>query len=366
MSPLVSVVIPCFNAGRMLGPALRSVRDQTYPNLEIIFVDNNSTDGSLKRAREVAAQSPRPFMLLRCAEQGANHARNYGYASVHGEYVQWFDADDLLGPDKIERQVAFLEKEKSADIAYCDWIARRHLAGGRPLDEHFRLTTIEDQLLRVLSQIWYPPHAYLIRRDAADRLQQECGWWPGRRVGTDVEYSAVAALLGLQFRHVASALAVYNVWSESQTSGLSTPYPLRAVSFSEIYRRLAQLAERPEIAPRIKARHRTLLRQDWNIWSLPRSTVELRRASTRRHTLRHLASGRMAELRPREAAVVEALLQSGAEKAIAHLATIVAARVKSLDGDIVFIVETLERLRRLGLLTPAGTIEPASTLASRN
>jgi glycosyltransferase involved in cell wall biosynthesis len=365
MSPLVSVVIPCFNAGRMLRPALRSVLDQTYPNIEIIFIDNNSTDGSFELAREISAQSPRPLTLLRCAEQGANHARNYGYASVHGEYVQWFDADDLLAPEKIERQVAFLEKETSVAIAYCDWIERLHLGGGNPFDQHVRLSDIEDQLLRVLSQVWYPPHSCLIRRDAADRLQQECGWWPGRRVGTDVEYSAVAALLGLQFRHVASALAVYNVWSESQISS-GTPYPMRAATFNEIYRRLALLAERSDIAPRIKARHRTLLRQDWNIWSLPRSAVALTRSGTRRYMLRHRASGRTAEVRPREAAVVEALLQSGAEKAIAHLALIIAGRAKNLDGDIVFVVETLERLRRLGLLTPAGAIDPASTLARQD
>ena len=65
--PLVSVIMPCFNAGRMLKPALDSVLRQTWPNLEIIFVDNNSTDGSVALAREVAAGCGRPMRVWRSA-----------------------------------------------------------------------------------------------------------------------------------------------------------------------------------------------------------------------------------------------------------------------------------------------------------
>src|SRR5947199_2891950 len=101
MAPLVSVVMPCFNAGRMLEPALWSVFAQTYPNIELIVVDNNSTDGSAERARAFAFGKPRPFRLVHCPEQGVNHARNMGYALARGEYIQWLDADDALGLEKI-------------------------------------------------------------------------------------------------------------------------------------------------------------------------------------------------------------------------------------------------------------------------
>src|SRR5436305_13151606 len=104
--PLVSVIMPCFNAGRMLRPALASVFGQTYANLELIFVDNNSTDGSLATAREMAASAGRPATITACATQGVNHARNHGYALARGDYLQWIDADDAMPPDKIALQIA--------------------------------------------------------------------------------------------------------------------------------------------------------------------------------------------------------------------------------------------------------------------
>ena len=353
MAPLVSIVIPCCNAGRMLVPALRSALAQTYPNLEIVFVDNNSTDGSGTRAREVAAQSPRPVTVLDCAAQGANHARNFGYAQISGDYVQWFDADDLLEPDKIERQVAFLERNKSVDIAYCDWTLRRALKPGEALNMPFPLADESDQLLRVLAHVWYPPLAYLFRRAAADRLQREEAWWPGRPLGTDIEYSAVAALLGLGFRHVPGAAVIYNDWSAGQMSGPGKPYAVKAAAFAEIYRRLAALAERADIAPRVAARHRLFLRQDWTVWSVPRGSLELVRTGGRRVVVRHRASGRALELRPREAAVVETVMQAGGALAIVHHAKDVASRLTDTLGDLVFYVETLDRLRQAGLLTRA-------------
>src|SRR5437763_7117174 len=121
---LVSVIMPCFNAGRMLRPALASVFGQSYANLELIFVDNNSSDESLATAREMAASAGRPVTITACAEQGVNHARNHGYALARGDYIQWMDADDAMAPDKIAMQVAALEAA-GGDIAYGDWTSMR-------------------------------------------------------------------------------------------------------------------------------------------------------------------------------------------------------------------------------------------------
>ena len=346
----------------MLEPALRSVLDQTYQNLEIVFVDNNSDDGSLERAREIAARSARRIQITRCEEQGANRARNHGYELARGDYVQWLDADDWLGRDKIERQVALLEEDGRCCIAYCDWLSRRHVGKARPIETLFPLADVDDQIERILAQIWYPLHAYLIRRDAAERLQQERGWWPDRRVGTDVEYSALAALLGQSFRHVKGALVGYNTWSKTQISGRDTPYTLRAASFRDIYRRLKELTKRPDVAPRITAQHRLLLNQDWNVWSLPRDSVDLTRGKGRKITVRNRATGRTANLRPREAEFIEAMIRAGPELAIAHLALVIAARPPYhpyRSDELVQIVETLENLRRCGILTMVTALEPA-------
>src|SRR5271165_3011065 len=93
----------------MLRPALESVTRQTHPAIEIIFVDNNSTDGSFAVAEEVLQGQQSPCKVLRCAEPGANSARNYGYPFANGDYVQWMDADDLMDRDKVALQVEALE-----------------------------------------------------------------------------------------------------------------------------------------------------------------------------------------------------------------------------------------------------------------
>src|SRR5690348_9446918 len=111
MAPRVSVIMPCCNAGRMLRPALASVLEQTYPAIEVIFVDNNSSDDSAHVAREMLAASHRPSVVTECPAQGANHARNHGYGFARGDYIQWMDADDAMELDKIERQVTALEAD---------------------------------------------------------------------------------------------------------------------------------------------------------------------------------------------------------------------------------------------------------------
>jgi thioesterase domain-containing protein len=352
MTPLVSVIVPCFNAGRMLDPALRSVIAQSYPNIEIIFVDNNSSDGSADRAQSIAAGSARPFQLVRCEEQGANNARNLGYELARGDYIQWMDADDALGLQKIALQVDALERDQGAAIACCDWMLSRHLADGKRVDQVTPQRQVDDQILRTISGVWYPPHSYLVRRDAAARLQAERAWLPETKVGTDVEYSAIAALLGLRFRHVPEAKVQYNVWSSTQTSGASTSYAVRVDALRKIWRRLGELALRPDVAPRITPNHRILLDLDWNVWSMPAGSIEIGTRSRQLHELRHVASGSVIEASQREATVATAMLAGGVNKAIIHHALLVATLAPSLSNDYCFIVATLERFRRAGVLTP--------------
>jgi thioesterase domain-containing protein/GT2 family glycosyltransferase len=350
MLPLVSVVMPCFNAGRMLEPALWSVFAQSYPNIEFIFVDNNSTDGSAERARSFAAGKPRPFRLVHCPDQGANRARNMGYALARGDYIQWLDADDALGIEKIAAQVEALERDREASIAYCDWMSSRHLPDGRRLDKVV-WTQADDQILRSLSGRWYPPHSYLVRREAADVLQAEQAWLPETTIGTDVEYSAIAALLGMRLRHVPSAKVQYNTWSTAQISGSETPYPARVAAFRRIWARLREFARRPDVAPRLTAQHKMLLDQDWTVWSMPLGSVEIGTLSAQRHALRHVVSGRSIEVGPREATVATVLLAMGLSRAFLHHALLVAEASPALNNDLVGIFSMLEQFRREGLLT---------------
>jgi hypothetical protein len=105
LAPLVSVVIPAFNAEATLAETLRSVAAQDYRRLEILIVDDGSTDGTARIAADFCATEPRA-RLLRKQNGGVASARNLGIARALGEFVAPIDADDLWHPAKISRQVA--------------------------------------------------------------------------------------------------------------------------------------------------------------------------------------------------------------------------------------------------------------------
>ena len=116
-SPLVSVIVPAYNAERFLERSLRSALAQTYRNLEIIVVD----DGSSDRTAEIARGSGDPrVQCLSQPNRGQGPARNNGIRASTGAYVTLLDADDYYLPEKVGRQVAFLEARPDCGAAFCD------------------------------------------------------------------------------------------------------------------------------------------------------------------------------------------------------------------------------------------------------
>jgi glycosyltransferase involved in cell wall biosynthesis/peptidoglycan/xylan/chitin deacetylase (PgdA/CDA1 family) len=107
---LVSILIPSFNAGEWIADTLRSAIAQTWERKEIIVVDDGSTDNTLSIARQFESDSVR---IVSQKNQGAASARNTALSLCHGDYIQWLDADDLLAPDKIEKQLAVLDQNVS-------------------------------------------------------------------------------------------------------------------------------------------------------------------------------------------------------------------------------------------------------------
>jgi len=353
-APLVSVVVPCFNAGPMLAPALESIVRQTHPALEIIFVDNGSTDASRATALGVLGAQEREYGIVDCPERGVNNARNAGYAHVRGDYVQWMDADDLMDADKIARQVAALAAAPDFDIAYGDWTMRWRPPHYPPAEQRRTLSQAKDQIHRTLCGVWYPLHLYLLRRAAADRLEAVEAWAPGRKVGTDVEYSAIAALIGMKFLHVGGAHVVYNIWSKGQISG-TTPYAERALSLEAVFARLREFAASAPRGVSITARHRRLLDQDWAILSLPRDSASIVRLESRRARLSHLTSGRAIELRPREAAIAHAMLASGKALTSCHWGLLLTETKPPVAEDPLDVVETVQKLQKAGFLVATET-----------
>jgi glycosyltransferase involved in cell wall biosynthesis len=105
--PLVSVVVPAFNAGRTIAETLRSISQQTYRTLEVVVVDDGSTDETAEIARRHCLTDPR-FRVISTHNGGVASARNEGIRVSTGAYVAFIDADDLWHPTKIEKQLSAL------------------------------------------------------------------------------------------------------------------------------------------------------------------------------------------------------------------------------------------------------------------
>lgn len=112
--PLVSIIIPTYNRAHLIGETLDSVLAQTYTNWECIVVDDGSTDATDALMAKYCAKDSRIRYYHRPDEHlpGGNGARNYGFKMSRGEYIQWFDSDDLMVENKIALKVETFQKNE--------------------------------------------------------------------------------------------------------------------------------------------------------------------------------------------------------------------------------------------------------------
>jgi glycosyltransferase involved in cell wall biosynthesis len=208
--PIVSVIIPCYNSARWLPDTLASVAAQRGVDLDIIIVDDGSTDDSFQVAARVCPHA----RIIRTENRGASAARNLGTSYVQGEFVQYLDADDLLAPGKLAQQVAALE-QSGADVAYGDW---------QRLVEHRPGEFIEGEMVRPALQgdpriallwFWCPPAAYLFRREIVNRVGS---WNPRLPVIQDARFALDCALAGAKFTHTSGLMAFYRTHLQGSLS----------------------------------------------------------------------------------------------------------------------------------------------------
>ncbi|WP_189702643.1 glycosyltransferase family 2 protein [Subsaximicrobium wynnwilliamsii] len=122
-SLLVSIIIPTYNRAHLIGETLDSVLAQTYTNWECIVVDDGSTDGTEVLMKTYCDKDSRFQYHHRPAGRlpGGNAARNYGFEFSKGEYVKWFDSDDIMHPNFISKQYLILSEKPSLDFCACQW-----------------------------------------------------------------------------------------------------------------------------------------------------------------------------------------------------------------------------------------------------
>jgi glycosyltransferase involved in cell wall biosynthesis len=206
MTPLVSILIPCYNAAPWLAETLESALAQTWPRIEIIVVDDGSRDGSPTLARSFKA---RGVKVIAQSNRGASATRNRGLRLAQGDLIQFLDADDLLTPDKIVAQVELLRRAGPDCVASCRWGRfTSNPAAAAFVDESvFRdFTPIDYLLAHTGSAQMMHPAAWLVPRTVVDRAGP---WDETLSLNDDGEYFARVVLAARQIVFAPTGASLY-------------------------------------------------------------------------------------------------------------------------------------------------------------
>jgi GT2 family glycosyltransferase len=214
-SAIVSIVIPCYNYARFLPDAVGSVLAQTFPNWELIVVDDGSTDATSTTARQLMARHPdRRMRVFQQPNAGPAAARNTGAERASGEYLLFLDADDMLAPTLLERTVAILRQQPETGFVYSGMRLFGH-------DRHEWPSAAFD-LRRLALDNYVLPHA-LVRRAA---WEQVGGFDTARSLWgfEDWEFWLRVAVSGWQGRHIAEPLVFYRRHGHSLSDQVQFEY----------------------------------------------------------------------------------------------------------------------------------------------
>jgi glycosyltransferase involved in cell wall biosynthesis len=207
MKPSVSILIPAYNAEPWIGDTIRSALAQTWPRKEIIVVDDGSTDQTLQVARQFVAKN---VSVVTQENQGGSAARNKAFQICQGDYIQWLDADDLLAPEKIARQMEAWTKCPSKETlfssAWAYFMYRPGRARFEPTSLWADLSPLEWLVRKWETNAHMNPATWLVSR----KLTEAAGPWDTRLIYCeDGEYFCRVILVSDGIRFVPEARVFY-------------------------------------------------------------------------------------------------------------------------------------------------------------
>lgn len=222
--PLISVVMPCFNAAPYLAEAVGSALGQSYGNVEVVIVDDGSTDGSADIAARLAEAHPGRVIVIHTSRLGPFPARNKALKLIRGDLVAFLDADDWWEPAALEKLQAGMAAA-DVDIAYCGW---QNVGEGIVSLPHVPIAYEQDDPVAcfVRSCPW-PIHGALIRRDLVSRL----GGFSERRFSAmDYDFWLRALAMTRRIVRVPEVLAYYRWHGQGQVSAIKWRQVLDALT----------------------------------------------------------------------------------------------------------------------------------------
>lgn len=241
---LVSTIIPVYNRAQMVRAAVASVLAQSYRPIEVIVVDDGSTDETPYVVEELTRQHPDVLVFHRIENAGPGPAREAGCGLARGEFIQYLDSDDLLQPTKFEIQVAALRRHPECGIAY----GRSRLTDleGNVLAEPFKWTgrAIPELFPGLLVDRWWCTHTPLYRRTVCDAV----GHWSDLRWSQDWDYDARLGALRTRLVHCPVLVSDHRQHSGTrQTSAANWLKPDRLQNRVRLLRSLFDNARKADV-----------------------------------------------------------------------------------------------------------------------
>jgi len=197
VTDLVSTIIPVYNRASMLREAVASVIAQTYRPIEIIVVDDGSTDDTVRACDELAKKSPVEIKVIHQQNTGPGLAREAGRLLARGEFIQYLDSDDLLLPGKFQAQVSGLRSDPGCGVSYGRTRYRHRDGAVEPLPWKGSGARVETMFPSFLQSRWWDTPTPLYR----DEVCQKAGPWTDLRLEEDWEYDCRIAAQGIRLHY---------------------------------------------------------------------------------------------------------------------------------------------------------------------
>lgn len=237
--PLVSIIIPTYNRAHLIGETLDSIMAQTYQNWECIVVDDGSTDDTEVLMDEYINKDARFQYHHRPVDRlpGGNAARNYGFEVSKGDYIQWFDSDDLMIPEKIELKAqAFLESNIDFVVSWSDYFGQPENIEKYP----YKFSEEEVTFLSfTTSHISWITNDFMVIREIANKLNYN----ELLKSGQEFNYVAKLLLITQNLKIIKKHLTLRRYAEDSigvqrrkhQASYLSSTFDNSWITFNEVY-----------------------------------------------------------------------------------------------------------------------------------
>ncbi len=207
-----------------MAETIESALAQTYPHKEIILVNDGSMDNSFHILRQYQGKHPEKITLIDQANQGVSAATNKGIREAKGDYIQFLDADDILSPDKIEKQIILLKNTEKNVIASCEWLMFRENSADSfhiPYGVFKNFDNGMDLLLHFWNhQEMHQPAVYLTHRDL---IELAGPWDESLSINQDGEFFCRVLLKGGIIKYEEKGKAYYRIPGETNVSQQKSP-----------------------------------------------------------------------------------------------------------------------------------------------